>query len=79
MEGRTRKLNTVCPMAFSPIKSISSFPGAGDGKSISSFQPLQGSGVGIQQIFNVHNNNKNFVPDLFQKKLQPFQSSFLLV
>ena len=47
-------------------------------ESVSSFKPLQGSGGGIQQIFNVRNNNKkSFVPDLFQEKLQPLQSSFV--
>ena len=46
--------------------AISFFPGAGGGRSVSSFKPLHGSGGGIQQIFNVRNNNKKrFVPDLF--------------
>ena len=71
-------------MAFSPVKSFSSFPGAGGVDSVSgvqsvpSLKPLQGSGGGIRRIFNVKtNNNKSFVPDLFQEKLQSLQSSFV--
>ena len=71
-------------MAISPVKSFLSLPGAGGvnsisgGQSISSLKPLQGSGGGIRRIFNVQNNNKkSFVPDLFQEKLQPLQSSFV--
>ena len=79
MEGRTRKINnTACPKAFSPVKSNSSFPGAGGVVSVFSLKPLIGSGGGIRQIFNINNNNKkSFVPDLFQEKLQPLQSSFV--
>ena len=65
-------------MAFSPVKFDSSFPGAGGVASVFSLKPLEGSGGGIQQIFNINNNNKkSFVPDLFQAKLQPLQSSFV--
>ena len=65
-------------MAFSPVKSISTFPSVGGVESVSSLKPLQGSGSGIRRIFNVQNNNKkSFVPDLFQEKLQPLQSSFV--
>ena len=53
-------------MAFSPVKSVSSF------------QPLQGSGGGTQRIFDINNNIKrNFVPDLMQMKLHIFQASFI--
>ena len=65
-------------MAFSSIKSYSSFPGVGGVESVSSLKPLQGSGGGIWRIFNINNNNKkSFVPDLFQEQLQPIQSSFV--
>ena len=65
-------------MAFSPVKSDSSFPGAGGVASVFSLKPLQGSGGGIRRIFNINNNNKkNFVPDLFQEQLQPIKSSFV--
>ena len=65
-------------MAFSPVKSDSSFPSAGGVASVFSLKPLQGSGGGIRQIFNINNNNeKRFVLELFQEKLQPLQSSFV--
>ena len=71
-------------MAISPVKSFLSFPGAGGVdsnsgvQSVPSIKPLQGSEGGIRRIFNVRNNNKkSFVPDLFQEKLQPLQSSFV--
>ena len=47
---------------------------------VSSFKPLQGSGGGIRRIliFIVRTNNeKRFVSELFQEKLQPLQSSFV--
>ena len=81
MEGRTRKINnTAYPLAFSTVKSDSSFPGAGGVASVFSLKPLQvqGSGGGIRRIFNLKTNNKKtFVPDLFQEQLQPIKSSFV--
>ena len=78
MEGRTKKLTTARLKAFSPVKSTQSFPAAGGVASVFSLKPLQGSGGGIRQIFNINNNSKkNFVPDLFQEQLQPIKSSFV--
>ena len=79
LEGRTKKINnTVRPKAFSPVKSDLPFHGAEGVASVFSLKPLQGSGGGIQRLFNINNNNKrSFIPDLFREKLQPIQSSFV--